>query len=335
MHPRRHAREQARGDRHHQEDGDRDRQVPQPGLQRRVPQVALQVQGHVEEQREHRARDRERGELHAGERAAPEQLERQHRLAHAPLDGDEREQQEGRTAQQRDDQRAAPPFLVAAQQRQHEQQQRAAERHDAGPVDARRVRVARLAQRELGGGERRGPDRDVDEEHPLPAEPVGEHAADERPDGDGHADRGAVGAHRGAALATGGELLRDQGERDREHDRAADALHGTGQVEERRIGREPGQQRRDGEHDEADREHAPAPEPVGERPGGEHERGERQRVGVDDPLQVGEARAEVVADRRQRRVDHGDVEQEHEHRDADRQQRPPPAGVCSHAEPSP
>ena len=36
-------------------------------------------------------------------------------------------------------------------------------------------------------------------------------------------------------------------------------------------------------------EHPAAAEEVGERAGGEQQRGERQRVGVDDPLQVGEA----------------------------------------------
>ena len=38
----------------------------------------------------------------------------------------------------------------------------------------------------------------------------------------------------------------------------------------------------------------PAAEAVGERAGGQHEGGERQRVGVDHPLQVGEAAAEVL-----------------------------------------
>ncbi len=107
-----------------------------------------------------------------------------------------------------------------------------------------------------------------------------------------------------------GELLGDQGQGDGEHDRAADALQGAGEVEEGRVGRERAEQRGEREDPQPDREDAAAAEAVGERAGGEHERGERERVGVDHPLQVGEAAAEVLLDRRQRRVDDGDVEQE-------------------------
>ena len=66
------------------------------------------------------------------------------------------------------------------------------------------------------------------------------------------------------------------------------------EVEERRIGREAGEGRRDGEYAESRREHAPAAEPVGEHARGEHQGRERQRVRVDDPLEVGEARVEVL-----------------------------------------
>ena len=56
---------------------------------------------------------------------------------------------------------------------------------------------------------------------------------------------------------------------------------------------------------------APAVE-VGERAGGEQERGEAQRVGVDHPLQVGEARAELALDVGERDVHDRDVEQQDE-----------------------
>ena len=78
-----------------------------------------------------------------------------------------------------------------------------------------------------------------------------------------------------------------------------------------------------GEDDDADREHDPAAEPVGDRAGREQQRGERQRVGVDDPLQVGEAGAQRLLDVGERDVHDRDVEQEHEDAGADRDQRPP------------
>ena len=118
------------------------------------------------------------------------------------------------------------------------------------------------------------------------------------------------------------ELLGDQRQRGGEHRRRADALQAAGEVEDRRVAGEPAEERRDREDAEADREDAPAAEPVAERPEDEQERGEGQRVGVDDPLQAREARVEVALDLRQRDVDDRHVDQQHERRDADGEQRP-------------
>ena len=85
---------------------------------------------------------------------------------------------------------------------------------------------------------------------------------------------------------------------------------------------EAAEQRGDGEDAEADHEHPPPPEQVGERAGRQQQRGERQRVGVDDPLQVGEAGVQVALDVGQRDVHDRDVEQQHEGRHADGDQRP-------------
>ncbi|MBN9624249.1 MAG: hypothetical protein J0H06_15095 [Actinobacteria bacterium] len=229
----------------------------------------------------------------------------------------------------RDDQRAAPALVVAAHQRQHQQQQRGGEADDAAPVDAGDVRVTGLAQLPVGDRDRRDPDRHVDEEDRLPAEAVGEQAADQRPDRDRHADRGTVDAHRHAPFGAAGELLGDQREADREHDRAADSLQAAGEVEEGGVGRERAEQRGGGEDRQpADEDAAPA-EAVGERARCQHQRGERERVGVDHPLQVGEAAAEVLLDLRQRGVHDGYVEKKHEGGDADRAQRPPlPVGLA-------
>ena len=60
-----------------------------------------------------------------------------------------------------------------------------------------------------------------------------------------------------------------------------------------------------------DREQHAATEAVGERAGRQHDGGERERVGVDDPLQAGEAGVEVGGDVGERGVDDRDVEHEH------------------------
>ena len=286
----RHARE-----RRDDEGGDRDRQVAQAGVDRRVAEEALQVERQVEEQGEHRAGDRERRQLDAGEGAAAEQRERQHRLGNPLLDRHEGRQQHGGAGEERDDQRAAPALLVAAHQRQHQQEQGGGEGDQPAPVDPRCVGVAGLDQLPVGDADRRQPDRHVDQEDRLPPEAVGEEAADQRADRDGAADRGAVDAHRHPAFGAAGELLGDEREGDGEHDRAADALQATGEVEEGRVGGERAEQRGEGEDREADREDASAAQPVGQRAGGEDQGGEREGVGVDHPLQVGEAAAEVLA----------------------------------------
>ena len=72
-----------------------------------------------------------------------------------------------------------------------------------------------------------------------------------------------------------------------------------------------------------DDEHPPPADQVGHRAGRQQERRERECVGVDDPLEIGEARAEIALDRGQRDVDDRHVEQQHESRQAHRDERPP------------
>ena len=85
-----------------------------------------------------------------------------------------------------------------------------------------------------------------------------------------------------------------------------------------------------GEAEQAEREHAPAAEPVAERGAGQQEAGERQVVGVDRPLQVGQARADVGAQRGQRGGHDQRVERGHEDAERRDDQRPGLA-VLGHA----
>ena len=90
-----------------------------------------------------------------------------------------------------------------------------------------------------------------------------------------------------------------------------------------RVRGEPREERGGREGGEADCEDELAAQPVGQRAGHERERGEGEDVGVDDPLQVGQACAEVALDLGQGDVHDRDVEQEHERRDRDGYQCPP------------
>ena len=67
---------------------------------------------------------------------------------------------------------------------------------------------------------------------------------------------------------------------------------------------------------EADDQRAPAPVAVAERTGGQEQRGEREPVGVDDPLLLGLARAQVRRDRGQRVGQHRHRRHDHQHREA-------------------
>ena len=87
-----------------------------------------------------------------------------------------------------------------------------------------------------------------------------------------------------------------------------------------------------GEEHDARHEDQAAPVPVGERARGEDQRGKAERIGVDDPLQAGQAGVEALLHVRQRDDHDRDVEEQHERRQADGEERPLPraaVAVCS------
>ena len=90
---------------------------------------------------------------------------------------------------------------------------------------------------------------------------------------------------------------------------------------------ERGRGRRRAEHDQPDGERALAPEAVAQAPGRQEQPGEDQRVGVDDPLQVADARAEVAHEGGEGDVDDRVVDDDHEQTHAEHEQREPAAVV--------
>jgi len=254
--------------------------------------------------------------------APAEERELEHRRLPAPLEQEEGREQQGAAGQHSQDQPARPALLVAAEQREHEHEQRAAQRDEAQPVDPSVLLVAGLAELDCRDEGRRGSDRDVHEEDPAPGKPRGQSAADERADGNGDTGRRSPDAEGGPAFASV-ELLRQEGEGGREHDRPADSLSRAREDEEERRGR--GAAERGGgreEEDAADEDALPS-EQIGERSCVEHEGREGQRVRVDHPLEVGEAGVQRSRDGRQRDVHDRDVEEQHEDRRADHDQGPP------------
>ena len=215
----------------------------------------------------------------------------------------------------------APPGLVGAHDAEHQQRE-----PDGGGQGAAQVEVARAGRRcgsPAGSAARDGgqqTDRDVDEQDPAPAEQVGEHAAQQ------HAGGAAGAAHRApdadGAVARGalGERGGEDRQRRRGDDRAAESLDRAGGDQHALAVGDAAGQRGEREQDEPGHEDAAASEQVGGPAAEQQEAGEGDRVGVDDPLQVDLGEAEAVADRRQRDVDDGDVENDHELRQARQQQ---------------
>ena len=119
-----------------------------------------------------------------------------------------------------------PALLADLEDRVDADHQAGDEDHGAGQVGALAEpdAGARLdeAPREQRGGDA---DRDVDEEDPVPADRVGQHAAEQQADRAAGRGDEAVDAHRLRLLARLREHRHDHPEHDRRGQRAADALH--------------------------------------------------------------------------------------------------------------
>ena len=165
------------------------------------------------------------------------------------------------------------------------------------------------------------PDGHVDEEDPPPADAAGDGPADQRADGDGAADDGAVDPEGGAPVPA----------REGLGDRASEVANMMApptpctararlSMREASTARTPGRRAR---RRPARRRTPRGGRNVAHHPGGEQEGGQRQRVGVDHPLEVGEARVEGPLDVGEGDVHDGDVEQQHEGGRADGDEGPP------------
>ena len=135
-----------------------------------------------------------------------------------------------------------------------------------------------------------------------------------------HAHRG-VHAHRPVAGRAFGERGRDQRQRGGRDDRAAGALDGAGRQQPRLGGGQPAGEGRGGEQQQAGDEHPAPAEQVTGTAAEQQQAAERQGVAVHHPLQAGVGESQGRLDVRQRDVDDGRVEHDHQLRGRDDQQR--------------
>ena len=92
----------------------------------------------------------------------------------------------------------------------------------------------------------------------------------------------------------------------------ARSLREPGHDQHQRPRGEPGGQRGDAEHGEADQQHPAVAGPVADPTTEEQERAERERIPGDDPLQVRRGEVQLPLDGRERDVDDAEVELQHE-----------------------
>ncbi len=280
----------------------------------------LQELGEEEDRAEERRGHQEAGGVAGRERAPLEQRGRQHRRARAPLVDDEGDQRQHARGDASDGLGAAPAGGVAAHEPPHDPERGERDQHQPREVE-RAVAPARLRDPGEHERHRQQPDRDVDPEDPLPGQAVGDRAADHRPAPDGQAGQALQRAHRRAA-ALGREGGADERQRERHHERRADALDGTGDDQRGRVGRQRAGGRGEREQRQARGEQPSPPEAVAERGRGQQQHREGEVVGVHRPLEFFDRGSEVGADRGERGRDDERVERDHEGGDSREGQHP-------------
>ena len=203
--------------------------------------------------RNHLAGDREahRGDTDVGQReiALTEQRERNERFGLDPrLPEDEQREHDDAHDDERPDPRR-PVVLLTVLDTEHQGGQTDCRQHDSDPVEGVVVLL------DLGhehGREDQADDADgeVDEEDPLPAEVVGQHAAEQRADQRCHTGDGAPDTHCRTTLF-GREDARDHGHRLRRDECGSDALQSTRCDQFADRAGEPAPDARGGEHHKA------------------------------------------------------------------------------------
>ena len=266
---------------------EREWQVRQAGLERRVAEHLLHVAREEEEHREERRADEQAGDVRARQRAQAEDPKRHQRRARAQLGRHEHGQQRERDREQAERLRRTPARADGVDEGVDEQRQARRDGDRAERVEGLRLALlAALLQQARREERRDDADRHVDPQDPFPAEVLGQDAAEQHAGGAAGARDRAPDAQRLVALGALGERVRDHRQRRGRQQRGAEALQRARGDELRLTRRQAAEQRREREQDEPDHEEPAAAEQVGHPAAEEQKAAERQGVGVGDPGEV-------------------------------------------------
>jgi len=172
-------------------------------------------------------------------------------------------------------------------------------------------------------------DRHVDEEDPVPADRLGQDAAREQPDRCAGGGDEAVDADRLGLLAGLGEHHHDHAQDPRRGQRTAHTLDEARSDQQPLAVGQAAEERGHGEHPQARQEDSPAPDEVAQAAREQQQAAEGDQVGVHHPGEARLREAQVALDRRQRDVHDGGVQDDHEHADAEHDERQPAVAIAA------
>ena len=183
-------------------------------------------------------------------------------------------------------------------------------RREDRPADIEVPFVGGAVGRDVTPGQESGAEgeRQVDEEHRPPANPVDQPTSEDRSDGGGRRTRGGPSAHR-TPPGLSGERVAEDGQAVRQEERGSDALSKPGRDEDREVRCQATGKRGGREQEGPEYQGSAASDPVAERPAQEKQCGERQEVAVDHPLQACRAATEIPTQRGQPDIHHRPVDE--------------------------
>ena len=215
------------GDRGDEEERRGPGQEAEAGAERVVAEPRLEELGHEEDRAEEAADGAEDRRVAGREGARAEEAHRQHRRPRPQLEGGEGGRA-GRAAAAKAPSTSALPQPASLPRTSPQTRPRTPPLTSASPGRSSALSGPWLSGiRRQHQRDQRQPDRHVEPEDPLPGDPLGDRAADQRPAGDREPVDGEEDAERAAALLRreGGA---DQGEGERRHRRGAGALDRAG-----------------------------------------------------------------------------------------------------------
>ncbi len=270
-----------------EEDRRRHRHQGESGLEGRVVQHALEVEGREEQHPDRAHVLEERREARGPDRGQPEEAEREGRVGGAALADDEQRQGD-RGGGEQDPDRGAVATDADDQQGEADG---AGDR--AGQVQPAAVAGA-VGQAGPGRGQHGEAEQDREPQHRTPAPELGQHAAQHHPAAEAGRADGRVDAEGPVAGRTGREGLGEQGQGGRSRQGGADALGGTRAQQDGGVRRGCPDQRGHREQGHAGLEHPSPAQHIGQPAAHQQEAGEGDGVGGHHPLERGVGQIEPL-----------------------------------------